>query len=130
MSITSRRTTLSICSPSGSARVLSIRLFGRLQEQQVKPETTVSLDSMAHINQQLVEERLNKFGKLHLIDDIIRRRAQDEEQVPILGYPRYEDSAAEYEFFTGKDLDRMVDAACRALIKDGFKIVSQFWTKT
>lgn len=79
---------------------------------------------MAHLSPQLVEERINKFGKLYLIDEIIRRRAQDEEQVPILGYPKYEDNAAVYEFFTGKDLDRMVDAACRALVAEGFKVVS------
>jgi hypothetical protein len=79
---------------------------------------------MSYVTPELVEERLERFGRLSLIDDIIRRRAQDEEQVPILGYPRYEDNAAEYEYFTGKDLDRMVDAACRALVEDGFKVVS------
>ncbi len=79
---------------------------------------------MSKITPQLVEERIQRFGKLYMIDDLIRVRANDEEQVPILGYPRYKDSAAEYEFFTGKDLDRMVDEACRAFVKSGFEVVS------
>ncbi len=58
-----------------------------------------------------------------MLDDLIRERGRDEEQVPILGYPRTKSTASDYEFFTGKDLDRMVDEACRALVKKGLKPV-------
>jgi hypothetical protein len=79
---------------------------------------------MAHLSPELVQSRLNEFGKLDLIDDIIRQRGKDTDQVPILGYPKYENSSSEYESFTGKDLDRMVDEACRTLIQNGLKVVS------
>ncbi|KAI1476745.1 acetyl-CoA synthetase-like protein [Daldinia eschscholtzii] len=79
---------------------------------------------MANISPQTVEERINKFGKLWMIDDLIRERAKDDEQVPILGYPRYDNSATEYEYFTGKDLDRMVDEACRVLERSGLGVNS------
>ncbi|KAI0597659.1 hypothetical protein F4775DRAFT_602084 [Biscogniauxia sp. FL1348] len=80
---------------------------------------------MASISTEVVEERIRQFGRLWMIDDLIRERARDEVQVPILGYPKYEDSASEYEFFTGKDLDRMVDEACRALVNMGLEVNSQ-----
>ncbi|KAI1500483.1 hypothetical protein F5X99DRAFT_236607 [Biscogniauxia marginata] len=79
---------------------------------------------MANISVEVVEDRIRKFGKLWMIDDLIRERAKDEVQVPILGYPKYDDSASEYEFFTGKDLDRMVDEACRVLVKMGLEVNS------
>jgi hypothetical protein len=78
---------------------------------------------MAHLSAEVVEERIARFGKLYMIDDIVRQRAGDEEQCPILGYPRHKDSPADYEFFTGRDLDCMVDEACRALVRGGFEVV-------
>jgi len=78
---------------------------------------------MAQITPQLVEERIQRFGKLWMIDDLIRERGQDAEQVPILGYPRFKNDAADYEFFTGKELDLMVDEACRSFVKKGFQVV-------
>ncbi|KAI0166073.1 acetyl-CoA synthetase-like protein [Xylariaceae sp. FL1272] len=79
---------------------------------------------MANISTQVVEDRIRQFGKLWMVDDLIRERGKDEVQVPILGYPRHKDSAADYELFTGKDLDRMVDEACRALVKAGLVVNS------
>ncbi|KAL7623495.1 hypothetical protein AAE478_007177 [Parahypoxylon ruwenzoriense] len=80
---------------------------------------------MANISTGVVEERISKFGKLWVIDDLIRVRGRDEEQLPILGYPKYEHDAAEYEYFTGSDLDRMVDEACRVLAKAGLEVNSR-----
>ncbi|KAI1268286.1 acetyl-CoA synthetase-like protein [Xylariaceae sp. FL1019] len=79
---------------------------------------------MANISTEVVEDRIRQFGKLWMVDDLIRERGKDEIQVPILGYPRYKDSAADYELFTGKELDRMVDEACRALVKAGLEMNS------
>ncbi len=78
---------------------------------------------MAHLTPQLAEERIKRFGKMWMIDDLIRERGRDEEQVPILGYPRNKDTASDYEFFTGRELDRMVDEACRAFVTKGFETV-------
>ncbi|KAI0164556.1 acetyl-CoA synthetase-like protein [Hypoxylon sp. FL1284] len=80
---------------------------------------------MAGLSPELVEERVGKFGKLWMIDDLIRVRGEDEEQVPILAYPRHDHDAAEYEYFTGSDLDRMVDETCRILIRAGLQVNSR-----
>ncbi|KAI1389370.1 acetyl-CoA synthetase-like protein [Hypoxylon trugodes] len=80
---------------------------------------------MSNISADVVKERTDRFGKLWMIDDLIRERGRDEEQAPILGYPRYDHDAAEYEYFTGKDLDRMVDEACRALVRAGIEVNSR-----
>ena len=80
---------------------------------------------MANISAEVVEERIRQYGRPLMIDDLIRERAKDEHQVPILGYPRYEDRPTDYELFTGKDLDRMVDEACRVLMKAGLEMNSR-----
>ncbi|KAI1276494.1 putative NRPS-like enzyme [Xylaria sp. FL0933] len=80
---------------------------------------------MANISPEVVEERKRQFGRPLMIDDLIRERAKDEHQVPILGYPRYKDKATDYELFTGKDLDRMVDEMCRVLMKAGLEMNSR-----
>lgn len=79
---------------------------------------------MANISAEVVEDRIREFGKPWMIDDLIRERARDEVQAPILGYPKYKNSAGNYELFTGKDLDRMVDEACRVLMKAGLEMNS------
>lgn len=79
---------------------------------------------MANISAEVVEDRIREFGKPWMIDDLIRERAKDDVQAPILGYPKYKNSAGNYELFTGKDLDCMVDEACRALMKAGLEMNS------
>ncbi|KAI0460465.1 acetyl-CoA synthetase-like protein [Xylaria acuta] len=80
---------------------------------------------MANISAEVIEGHIRQFGKPWMIDDLIRVRAKDEVQVPILGYPRYKDRATDYEFFTGKELDRMVDEACHVLMKAGLEMNSR-----
>ncbi|KAI1331296.1 acetyl-CoA synthetase-like protein [Xylariaceae sp. FL0255] len=79
---------------------------------------------MANISTEVVEDRIRRFGKPWMIDDLVRLRGSDEVQVPILGYPRYKDNAAEYETFTGQELDRMVDEMCRVLMRAGLEMNS------
>lgn len=78
---------------------------------------------MATITAEVAEERLRRFGRCYTIDDVVRLRGQDEEQTPILGVPRTKDDPADYEYFTGAQLDRMVDEACRVLEKKGLSVV-------
>lgn len=78
---------------------------------------------MTKITPEFAAERVQKFGKCNTIDDVVRLRARDAEQTPILGVPRYKDDPADYEYFTGAELDRMVDEACRALVAKGFVVV-------
>ncbi|KAJ8133029.1 hypothetical protein O1611_g593 [Lasiodiplodia mahajangana] len=80
---------------------------------------------MANISADVIEDRIREFGKPWMIDDLIRVRAQDDVQVPVLGYPRYKDKAGDYELFTGRDLDRMIDETCRVLVKAGLEVNSR-----
>lgn len=71
------------------------------------------------------EQLIARFGRLHLLDDLIRLRAADPIQHPILAYPKpSQDDTVEYEYFSGLDLDCMVDQALCTLMDYGFKPVS------
>ncbi|RAL13887.1 putative NRPS-like enzyme [Aspergillus homomorphus CBS 101889] len=68
------------------------------------------------------EELISRFGRLHLLDDLIRLRAADPIQHPILAYPKpSQDDTVEYEYFSGLDLDCMIDQAVCTLMDYGFK---------
>ncbi|KAJ5384112.1 hypothetical protein N7517_002023 [Penicillium concentricum] len=64
---------------------------------------------------------VQEFGSLQILDDLIRLRAADVVQCPILAYPRFDNDAASYEYYTGKNLDTMINQAVTILIDDGFK---------
>ena len=57
---------------------------------------------------------------LYTFDDIIRQRAVDEDQSPLITYPKTRLGVTDYELFTGRQLNRLVDGAAKALIKAGF----------
>lgn len=79
---------------------------------------------MSSLTPDIIAERIARFGKCYTIDDVVRLRAKDPEQTPILGVPRKKDDPADYEYFTGADLDRMIDESCRILVKKGIAVVS------
>ncbi|KAL5041346.1 hypothetical protein BDW71DRAFT_212205 [Aspergillus fruticulosus] len=71
--------------------------------------------------QDKAQELVQRFGRLNILDDLIRLRAADAVQEPILAYPKQSrDAAVEYEYFTGEDLDRMIDQAVCRLVEVGF----------
>lgn len=67
---------------------------------------------------------VQKFGQLHVLDDLIRLRAADFIQQPILAYPSSENYATSYNYYTGQDLDEMIDQIATVLMKNGFHPVS------
>lgn len=78
---------------------------------------------MSHLSHEHFQRLYEEFGELKVLDDIIRHRAADDPPVPILGYPRFEHSVDDYELFTGKKLDILVDAAVKYFIASGFEPV-------
>jgi hypothetical protein len=56
---------------------------------------------------------------MYTFDDIIRQRAIDEDQSPLIAYPKTKLGVTDYELFTGEHLNRLVDGAAKALIKTG-----------
>lgn len=67
---------------------------------------------------------VKEFGSLQVLDDLIRLRATDVVQYPILAYPRFDNDSASYEYYTGKQLDAMINQAVIRLMDHGFKQVS------
>lgn len=68
-----------------------------------------------------------KDEKLLILDDLIRARAQDKVQTPLLYFPETERGVTDYEPFTGRDLDRMIDQAAKYYMRCGLEPVG---TKT
>lgn len=74
--------------------------------------------------QSQADELVQRFGRLNTLDDLIRLRAADAVQEPILAYPQQtQDGVASYEHFTGEDLDAMVDQAVCMLLESGIRPV-------
>lgn len=67
---------------------------------------------------------VQKFGQLHVLDDLIRHRAADFIQRPILAYPSSKKDATSYSYYNGQDLDQMIDQVASVLINNGFQPVS------
>jgi hypothetical protein len=84
------------------------------------PQYNEPSDDVPQVNS--AEVLVQRFGRLNILDDLIRLRATDVEQVPILAYPK--PSQDGYEYFTGEDLDCMVDQAVCALMELGIRPVS------
>ncbi|KAJ5777624.1 AMP-dependent synthetase/ligase [Penicillium odoratum] len=79
--------------------------------------TSAEAATSSHISDSLTE----KFGQLHVLDDLIRLRAADVVQHPILAYPSSDSDAASYNYYTGQQLDEMIDQAVTKLMEEGFR---------
>ena len=58
-----------------------------------------------------------------LSDDLLRLRAADKIQVPLLCFPRSERDTVQYEEFNGRDIDRFVDQAAKYYMRCGLQPV-------
>ncbi|KAI9730859.1 MAG: putative NRPS-like protein biosynthetic cluster [Cirrosporium novae-zelandiae] len=56
---------------------------------------------------------------IYTIDDLLCDRASDEEQVPLVAYPKSKHGLIDYEHFTPKDLDRFTDHSAKKLMQNG-----------
>ena len=68
----------------------------------------------------LVEEE-----DITLSDDLLRLRAGDNTQVPLLCFPKSERGTLDYEEFTGRDIDRFVDQAAKYYMSCGLQPVGE-----
>ena len=57
------------------------------------------------------------------LDDLIRRRAEDSFNKPLVAFPASPKGLTDYELFTGSDLIRLVDGAVKHLIRIGIEPV-------
>ena len=81
----------------------------------------VSGDGYKLAEEQLVQE----LGQLDILDDLIRHRAEDPTQVPILAYPAHHDNDSYYNYYTGKELDWLISERAEAFMSLGLNSVSR-----
>ena len=62
---------------------------------------------------------------INLSDDLLRLRAADKIQVPLLCFPKSERGTVDYEEFTGRDIDRYVDQAAKYYMRYGLQPVGE-----
>ena len=63
-------------------------------------------------------------------DDLLRLRAADKIQVPLLCFPKSERGSVDYEEFNGRDIDRFVDQAAKYYMRCGLQPVSELIWQT
>lgn len=64
---------------------------------------------------------------IRTLDQLVRRRGEENVQTPIIAYPKSERGLTDYEHFSGRDINRFVDGAVKALIKKGVEPVVGVW---
>lgn len=110
-----------------SCSATSIVLSSRIHPSSVTPACLSTEPNTKQANMTSTEHLIAQYGQLTVLYDLIRLRAADDVQHPILAYPssnRDGKGDSSYEYFTGKELDRMVFHALSVLLEDGFKPVS------
>ena len=65
-------------------------------------------------------------SKIYTFDQLIRQRAVDTDQTPLLAYPKSRLGVTDFELISGKQLDSLVDGAAHALIKIGIAPVVSY----
>lgn len=78
---------------------------------------------MSHLSEEHLKSLYKEFGDLKVLDDIIKHRAADDPPTPILAYPRTDSSISDFEYFTGKQLDGLIDGTVKQLIRLGLEPV-------
>ena len=73
---------------------------------------------------QIVEDSSESLGDFYLLDDVFKLRAADKIQIPLLAFPKSERAVAEFEYFTGQDMDRFIDVAAKHYQEVNLKAVS------
>ena len=56
-------------------------------------------------------------------DQLLRQRAIDEDQTPLVAFPKTRQGITDYDPITGAVLNRFVDGAAKYLIRKGFPAV-------
>lgn len=66
---------------------------------------------------------MSEKNKLWTLDQLLRQRAIDEDQTPLLAFPKTSQCVTDYEPITGATLNCFVDGAAKCLIRKGFPAV-------
>uniref|UniRef100_A0A093XI25 Linear gramicidin synthase subunit D n=1 Tax=Talaromyces marneffei PM1 TaxID=1077442 RepID=A0A093XI25_TALMA len=66
---------------------------------------------------------MSETSKLWTLDQLLRQRAIDEDQTPLIAFPRTRQGYTDYEPVTGATLNHFVDGTAKCLIEKGFQPV-------
>ena len=64
-----------------------------------------------------------ELGEMLILDDLIRHRAADKDQLALLAFPKSERGILDYEELTGQQLDRFIDQAAKHYLRCGLERV-------
>lgn len=67
--------------------------------------------------------KMSAEDKIWTLDQLLRQRAIDEDQTPLVAFPKTRQGITDYELITGASLNRFVDGAAKCLIRKGFLAV-------
>lgn len=70
---------------------------------------------------QIVQDTPSAEQKFLICDDLLKARAADRNQGPLICFPKTERGVIDYERYTGKDLDRLVDHAAKYYMRCGLQ---------
>ncbi|EED14989.1 NRPS-like enzyme, putative [Talaromyces stipitatus ATCC 10500] len=68
---------------------------------------------------------MSETSKLWTLDQLLRQRAIDEDQTPLIAFPKTRQGYTDYEPITGATLNRFVDGTAKCLIEKGFQPVKE-----
>lgn len=66
---------------------------------------------------------MSRTPEIWTLDQLLRQRASDEDQTPLLAFPKTKQGITDYEPVNGATLNRFIDGASKCLIKKGLPVV-------
>ena len=83
----------------------------------------MSSTTVTDVSTHAKDESLVAEDEILTVDDLVRARAADKDQIPLIYFPRSERAVTDFDGFNGKDIDRMVDHVAKRYMKTGVKPV-------
>ena len=85
------------------------------------PVSTSGMNSLSAINGHGPSSAHS--GEILILDDLIRQRAADSDQIALLAFPKSERGITDYEELTGQRLDQFIDQAAKYYVCSGLRPV-------
>ena len=88
------------------------------------PNGAASLDHVSTVPSPQAKPQMESShvqSHLNTVDDLLRDRASDKDQVPLVAYPVSNREDIDYEHFTAKQLDVFAEKGARTFMKRGLQ---------
>jgi len=74
---------------------------------------------------QNIQDKAHAQEDFLICEDLLRARAADKDQIPLICFPKTERGTVDYEEYTGRDIDCFVDHAAKYYMRCGLQPVRQ-----